>query len=202
MASNAADHDATPRGSSRWAQCWSSCRAYAGDRCRRWPTSDIIDDGSAASGEVMNLMVRDNLLFRLVSAPDRRLKVNVKLGTKEYPMEDAKNPGTVAHLVRANLGDEKRSLRVYGSQVVVARLTAANGKASAAPVELRGRESESGWDSRAGTRRIFRSTELRVAGHRGSSFIDYSVEQRRHRVYASGVEDFCGDRSVDGDRML
>ena len=38
------------------------------------------------SGEVMNLLVRDNLLFQLVTSPDRRLKLNVKLGTKEYPL--------------------------------------------------------------------------------------------------------------------
>ncbi len=86
-----------------------------------------IDDKSAASGEVMNLMVRDNLLFQLVPAPDPRYKITVKLGTKEYPLEDAKNPATVAKVVRANLTDEKRSLRVYGSQVVVARLTASGG---------------------------------------------------------------------------
>jgi hypothetical protein len=94
------------------------------------PVADIgyIDDGSSASGEVMNLMVRDNLLFQLVASPDRRMKVNVKLGTKEYPLEDAKNPGTIAHAVRFHLTDEKRSVRIYGSQVVVARLTAAEGR--------------------------------------------------------------------------
>ena len=93
------------------------------------PVADIgyIDDGSPASGEVMNLMVRNNLLFRLVRAPDRNLKINVKLGTREYPLEDAKNPGAIAHQVRFHLTDEKRSLRLYGSQVVVARLTGAAG---------------------------------------------------------------------------
>jgi hypothetical protein len=95
------------------------------------PVADIgyIDDGSPASGEVMNLLVRDNLLFQLVTSPDRRLKLNVKLGTKEYPLADAKNPGTVAHTVRFNLTDEKRSVRIYGSPVVVARLTASEGHA-------------------------------------------------------------------------
>ena len=95
------------------------------------PVADIgyIDDGSSVSGEVMNLLVRDNLLFQLVTAPDRRLKLNVKLGTKEYPLADAKNPGTVAHAVRFNLTDEKRSVRIYGSPVVVARLTATEGHA-------------------------------------------------------------------------
>ena len=62
------------------------------------PVADIgyIDDGSGASGEVMNLMVRGNLLFQVVSAPDKRLKLNVKLGSKEYPLADAKNPGIMA----------------------------------------------------------------------------------------------------------
>ena len=95
------------------------------------PVADIgyIDDGSTASGEVMNLLVRNNLLFRLVAAPDQRLKVNVKLGSKEYPLQDARNPGTVAHAVRFKLTDEKRSVRIYGSPVVIARLTASGDKA-------------------------------------------------------------------------
>jgi hypothetical protein len=90
------------------------------------PVADIgfIDDGTPAAGEVMNLMVRDNLLFRIVPAPDPKVKINVRLGSKEYPAEEAKNPGAVAHSIRANLTDEKRSVRIYGSVVVVARLTA------------------------------------------------------------------------------
>jgi hypothetical protein len=94
------------------------------------PVADIgyIDDGSPASGEVMNLLVRDNLLFRLVAAPERSLKLNVKLGTREYPLADAKNPTVVAHAVRFNLTDDKRSVRIYGSPVVVARLTGSGGR--------------------------------------------------------------------------
>jgi len=88
----------------------------------------FVDDGSAASGEVMNLLVRNNLLFRIVRAPDPSLKLNVKLGTKEYPAEDAKNPTVVSHLVRSNLTDEKRTIRLYGSPVVVSRVTGANGR--------------------------------------------------------------------------
>ena len=87
-----------------------------------------IDDGTPVSGEVMNLLVRDNLLFRVVAKPDRALKLNVKLGDRDYPLEDAKNPGAMAHDVRFHLTDEKRSVRIYGSQVVVARLTAADGR--------------------------------------------------------------------------
>lgn len=83
----------------------------------------FIDDGSSTAGEVMNLMVRNNLLFRPVSKPDPLLKLNVRLGSKEFPLEDAKDPGRVAHEVRATLTDDRRSLRIYGSTVVVARLT-------------------------------------------------------------------------------
>ncbi len=93
------------------------------------PVADIgyIDDGSAASGEVMNLLIRDNLLFKLVPSPDRALRVNVKLGTRDYPLADAKNPGLLAHDVRYHLTDERRSVRIYGSPVVVARLTGSGG---------------------------------------------------------------------------
>jgi hypothetical protein len=90
------------------------------------PVADIgfIDDGSAAAGEVMNLMVRDNLLFQVVSGSGPQLKLTVRLGSKEFPLKDAKNPSMAAHEVRAQLTDERRSIRVYGSEVVVARLTA------------------------------------------------------------------------------
>ena len=64
-----------------------------------------------------------------MTAPDRRLKVNVKLGSKEYPLQDARNPNVIAHRVRFNLTDEKRSLRIYGSPVAIARLTASGNRA-------------------------------------------------------------------------
>jgi hypothetical protein len=88
----------------------------------------FIDDGSSASGEVMNLMIRDNLLFRLVRAPDPSLKLTVRLGDKPYPLEDAKNPKVIAQAVRTNLTDEKRTLRIYGTAVVVARVSGSNGR--------------------------------------------------------------------------
>jgi hypothetical protein len=90
------------------------------------PVADIgfIDDGSPTAGEVMNLMVRDTLLFKVVSGSGPQLKLAVRLGSKEFPREDAKNPAMAAHEIRAQLTDERRSIRIYGSAVVVARLTA------------------------------------------------------------------------------
>ena len=84
----------------------------------------FMDDGSAAAGEVMNMMVRDNLLFRVVPRTDPALKLTVRIGSKEFPLEEARNPATMAHEIRARLTDDRRSVRIYGSLVVVARLTA------------------------------------------------------------------------------
>jgi hypothetical protein len=83
----------------------------------------FIDDGSPEAGEVMNLFTRRNLLFRIVSAPDANLDLNVRLGAPEYPRSAAANPSEFASMVRRKLTDEKRLLRIYGSDVVIGRLT-------------------------------------------------------------------------------
>ena len=83
----------------------------------------FIDDGSPEAGEVMNLLTRRNLLFRIVSAPDPSLDLNIRLGAPEYPRTAAANPSEFASMVRRKLTDEKRLLRIYGSDVVIARLT-------------------------------------------------------------------------------
>ncbi len=133
------------------------------------------DDGSAVSGEVMNLMVRDNLLFRVVSAPDPLLKVNVKLGTPEYPLADARNPGMMAHEVRHNLTDDRRSLRLYGSQVVVGRLTAEGDKVRLYLLNY------AGANRRVDGVRVrvlgqYPKHQVWVAGGAGVELLDYSVD--------------------------
>ena len=88
------------------------------------PAADIAvqDDGSAQAGEVLNLMARGNLLFRVAreAAPD--VALNVGIGSKEFPRKDAQDPGAFALSVRRRLTDEKRSLRLYGSEAVLGRL--------------------------------------------------------------------------------
>jgi hypothetical protein len=134
-----------------------------------------IDDGSAASGEVMNLMVRNNLLFQIVPSPDRRFKINVKLGTPDYPLADAKNPSTVAHQARFHLTDERRSLRVYGSQVVVARLTASG---DSARIHLLNYGGASRVVSGIRVRVLGKYTKrhLAAAGSTGTELLDYSLD--------------------------
>jgi len=95
------------------------------------PVADIgvVDDNSDETGELMNLLSRQNLLYKPERAPDRRMRLNVHVGTKDYSFEDAKDPSLLAHKIRAKLGDDNRSLRIYGSEVVIARLLASGDQA-------------------------------------------------------------------------
>jgi hypothetical protein len=83
----------------------------------------IVDDGSNLTGEVLNLLTRRNLLYRIVPSPVPQLPLNVVIGSPEYSKQDAADPSAFAMRVRRDLTDERRSLRVYGSEVVIARLT-------------------------------------------------------------------------------
>ena len=76
----------------------------------------FIDNGSEDAGELLNLLSRRNLLYRVVRAPDPKLRINVK------PTSD--DPHLFAAKVREQIHDDQRSLRVYGSEVVLCRLTA------------------------------------------------------------------------------
>jgi hypothetical protein len=93
------------------------------------PVADIafVDDGSAMAGECLNLLIRRNLLVQATHSPVATPKLlPVELGSADYPKKDASNPVVFAQQVRAHLSDAKRSLRIYGSDVVIGRL-ASNG---------------------------------------------------------------------------
>lgn len=75
----------------------------------------FLDDGSPDASENMNLLLRRNLMFRVVAKPDPKLDVNVK--------PKSGDPNAFAYEVRQKLTDAKRILRLYGSEVVIARLT-------------------------------------------------------------------------------
>ncbi len=77
----------------------------------------VIDDGSDETGEMMNLLTRHNLLYKIIAAPDHRLDMNI-----QRDPQAAADPNLLAHKIRSQLGDEKRLLRLYGSEVVIGRL--------------------------------------------------------------------------------
>jgi hypothetical protein len=79
----------------------------------------VADDGSPEVGEVMNLLARHNLLFRVSDTPVASIAVNIQLGTAEYPKASATNPDAFAQKIRERITDSKRILRIYGSDVVL-----------------------------------------------------------------------------------
>ena len=83
----------------------------------------VVDSPSPLLNEVLNLLTRRNLLYKVVASPDRTLDLNVQLGTSDFPAEAAANPYEFAARVRAKLGDDKRLVRLYGTSTVIARLT-------------------------------------------------------------------------------
>jgi hypothetical protein len=82
----------------------------------------FVDDGSGNAGELMNLLSRRNLLYRVEKKQDAGLDVNV---THIEPGDPSKQ----AYEIRRQLSDEKRFLRIYGTEVVIGRLTGTNGQA-------------------------------------------------------------------------
>ncbi len=83
----------------------------------------VVDDGSPPVAEALNLMARRNLLFEVVRKEAPGVALNVRIGSKEFPRDEAEDPEALSLAVRRRLTDEKRSLRIYGSEVVLARLT-------------------------------------------------------------------------------
>jgi hypothetical protein len=84
---------------------------------------EVVDDGAPALGEILNLMTRRNLLYRVVPKAQGTLDLTVRIGSKEFPAADAANPYDFAAKVRDTLGDDKRLIRLYGTQTTIARLT-------------------------------------------------------------------------------
>lgn len=145
------------------------------------PVADlaVVDDGSELTGEVMNLLARRNLLFRVVSAPSPQFPINVQLGTKEYPSAQAANPSEFALRIRRQLTDEKRSLRLYGSEVVICRLTSDGSRTRVHLLNYSGREIAG---LRLRVRGVYAKGEAIAAGIGRAALEDY--------VAADGATEF------------
>jgi hypothetical protein len=83
----------------------------------------IIDDGSPELPEVLNLLSRRTLLYKVVKAPDPKLDLNVKIGSEQFPKDAVRNPNDFAARVREKLTDDKRLVRLFGTYTVLANLT-------------------------------------------------------------------------------
>lgn len=133
----------------------------------------VMDDGSSECGELMNLLSRRNLLYRIVRQPDSKLPINVTLGSKKYPKEAALNPDELAHQIRYELTDDRRAMRIYGSEVVIGRLT---GNGSRARVHLLNYANRPVRGLRVRVVGSFSRAELRAFGAPADAVRDYATE--------------------------
>jgi hypothetical protein len=138
------------------------------------PVADfaVVDDGSPVTGEVMNLLTRRNLLFTIVKAPEARFRINVRIGSPEYPKEEAADPSAFAQKIRSQLTDDQRSLRIYGSEVVIGRLLGGPGQVRLHLINYGGREIEG---LRVRVRGTYRSGEAYIAGSGKVALVDQST---------------------------
>jgi hypothetical protein len=83
----------------------------------------FVDDGTPEAREAMKLLERRNLLFRAVERADPTLDLNVQIGSEEYPRSAAADPHEFATHVRMKLTDQRRLLRIYGSDVVLGHVS-------------------------------------------------------------------------------
>jgi hypothetical protein len=136
------------------------------------PVADIalIDDGSPLTGEVMNLLSRRNLLFRVVKTPSPQALVNIKFGTKDYPAAAAADPSAFAQKLRRRITDERRTLRIFGNEVVICRLTGDGSRARLQLLNYSGREIDS---MRVRLRGNYGKPELKIFGYPNSVPEDY-----------------------------
>jgi hypothetical protein len=145
------------------------------------PTSDlspiadigVVDDGTEEVGDVMNLLSRRNLLYEPVKEQSSRHAVTVALDTEKYSRKEAeKNPSEFALKVRRELTDDRRTLRVYGTEVVLARLTGDARRRRLQLVNYGGREIEGLRIRLLGSWQV---DSLRVAGHTDAAAQDVAV---------------------------
>jgi hypothetical protein len=143
----------------------------------------VVDDGSAITGEVMNLLARRNLLFQIVKEPSARFSINIAVGSAAYPRAEAADPSAFALKIRRQLTDDRRSLRVYGSEVVICRLTGDAERIRLHVINYGGREIEG---LRVRLRGAYRDGDARIPGEGRVALQDH--------VAANGATEFSVPR--------
>jgi hypothetical protein len=88
----------------------------------------LVDDGTSELDEVLNLLIRRNLLFDLIRPPGNFKGPVVRIGTPEYSKELAGEPYKFSAVVRAKIGDDHRLVRIYGSETTIVRLSGSAGR--------------------------------------------------------------------------
>jgi hypothetical protein len=127
----------------------------------------VVDDGSDTMAEVLNLLARHNLLFHVIPSADPGYDLNF------HNVPEAADPYEFAMKTRRDLTDEKRFLRIYGSNVVLVRLT---GDASQARVHLLNYGKAVVKGLRVRVSGSYAQGQLAAFAHPGETLADYTVQ--------------------------
>jgi hypothetical protein len=132
----------------------------------------VIDDGSAQMGEILNLLARRNLLFQVVRRWDPKYDLTIVIPSSKYPKAEAANPSHFVAMIRQDLTDEKRLLRIFGSDVVLARL---NGDDSHVRVHLINYSDRKVEGLRVRVRGEYRQSSLAAFGQERAALEDFKA---------------------------
>ncbi|MBC8166232.1 MAG: hypothetical protein H7Y20_10210 [Bryobacteraceae bacterium] len=135
----------------------------------------VIDDGTQELAEVLNLLSRRNLLYRVLKAPDPALDLNIRVGSPEYPRDSLKNPNDFAARVRERLSDDKRYVRLFGTYTVLANLTGTDERARLHLVNYSGRAAK---DIRVRVRGVYAQVKLSEAATPAMQAADITVADK------------------------
>ena len=161
----------------------------------------VVDSPSHQLDEVLNLLTRRNLLYKVVPAPDRTLDLNVQLGTPDFPAEAAGNPYEFAARVRAKLGDDNRLVRLYGTSTIIARLTGDKSRARLYLLSFSNRRQQDAGAQGIRVRLLGRYRPTKLAAYGGNP--DANVGDVRHPGTTTEfwVPDFSTCAIVDLEAM-
>ena len=120
----------------------------------------VVDDGSAVTAEVMNLLARRNLLFAVGARPRPGFQ-STSRSAMRLSCRRGRRPQPVRVEDRRQLTDEQRSLRVFGSDGIICRLTGDKTRLRLHLINYGGRDIEG---LRIRVRGTFRDGEAYVAG--------------------------------------
>lgn len=103
--------DATPDQKADYDRMSAFLKTIPAGPTQPWTNFTVSDDGSFQTGEVMNLLSRRNLLYKIVPAAKADFKLEKPATPYDYVLD-----------LRDKFGDDKRAFRLFGSELTVAEL--------------------------------------------------------------------------------
>jgi hypothetical protein len=103
--------DTTPEQKAEYEKMAAFLKALPDGPRQPWTNFTISDDGSPQTAEVMNLLSRRNLLYRIAPAGQADFKLEKPANAYDYVLD-----------LRDKFGDDKRAFRLFGTELTIAEV--------------------------------------------------------------------------------